>query len=85
MHSICIYCKSFLLTTESVNSLFQDYFFDKDKLTLGGSPPNDRGCRVCLKIGHIAKECPVVLNRKERSAPILLWHDCEIKKKSSPP
>nr|XP_022314742.1 terminal uridylyltransferase 4-like isoform X1 [Crassostrea virginica] len=43
-----------------------DYFFDKDKLTLGGSPPNDRGCRVCLKIGHIAKECPVVLNRKER-------------------
>lgn len=42
-----------------------DYFFDKTRLT-EGSPPNDRGCRVCSKIGHIAKECPVVLNRKER-------------------
>lgn len=42
-----------------------DYFFDKTRLT-EGSPPNDRGCRVCSKIGHIAKECPIVLNRKER-------------------
>ncbi|KAK3090095.1 hypothetical protein FSP39_009133 [Pinctada imbricata] len=42
-----------------------DYFFDKEQLT-AGKPPNDRCCRVCNKIGHIAKECPVVLNRKER-------------------
>ncbi|XP_013381617.1 terminal uridylyltransferase 4-like, partial [Lingula anatina] len=43
----------------------QDYFFDVDYLT-DGQPPNDRGCRVCGKIGHFAKECPIVVNRKER-------------------
>ncbi|XP_046551942.1 LOW QUALITY PROTEIN: terminal uridylyltransferase 4-like [Haliotis rubra] len=42
-----------------------DYCFDRSLLT-EGTPPNDRGCRVCGKIGHIAKECPIVTNRKER-------------------
>ncbi|KAJ8305343.1 hypothetical protein KUTeg_015888, partial [Tegillarca granosa] len=38
-----------------------DYFFDPKKLT-EGMPPNDRCCRACNKIGHIAKECPIVTN-----------------------
>ncbi|XP_069128697.1 LOW QUALITY PROTEIN: terminal uridylyltransferase 7-like [Argopecten irradians] len=42
-----------------------EYFFDKTKLSQG-APPSDRCCRVCNKIGHIAKECPKVLQRKER-------------------
>ncbi|XP_021359551.1 terminal uridylyltransferase 4-like [Mizuhopecten yessoensis] len=42
-----------------------DYFFDKSQLSQG-APPSDRCCRVCNKIGHIAKECPRVLQRKER-------------------
>ncbi|PSN54315.1 hypothetical protein C0J52_10699 [Blattella germanica] len=30
-------------------------------------PPNDRGCRVCKKIGHVAKDCPFRRSmRKER-------------------
>ncbi|VDI46674.1 terminal uridylyltransferase [Mytilus galloprovincialis] len=41
------------------------YFFDVNRLS-EGPPPNDRCCRACNKIGHIAKECPVVKNRKDR-------------------
>ncbi|XP_052061598.1 terminal uridylyltransferase 4-like isoform X2 [Mytilus californianus] len=41
------------------------FFFDVNRLS-EGPPPNDRCCRACNKIGHIAKECPVVKNRKER-------------------
>ncbi|CAH1773302.1 unnamed protein product [Owenia fusiformis] len=44
-----------------------DYLFDP-KLLTDGAPPNDRGCRICSKIGHFAKDCPVVQNRKERAA-----------------
>ena len=36
----------------------QRYFFDVYFLTDGYEAPNDRNCRVCGKIGHIAKECP---------------------------
>ncbi|XP_061196234.1 terminal uridylyltransferase 4-like isoform X2 [Saccostrea echinata] len=64
VHGRLLYCKP----VDKIPTTFSspaDYFFDKTQLT-SGSPPNDRGCRVCNKIGHIAKECPVVLNRKER-------------------
>ncbi|KAK6179643.1 hypothetical protein SNE40_011956 [Patella caerulea] len=48
-----------------------DYFFDPQLLT-EGRPPNDRGCRECGKIGHIAKKCPQhlknVQRKKEREA-----------------
>ena len=27
-------------------------------LSDGKAPPNDRGCRVCGKIGHFVKDCP---------------------------
>ncbi|XP_006824330.1 terminal uridylyltransferase 4-like [Saccoglossus kowalevskii] len=35
-----------------------DYFFDIRYLTNGTGPPNDRGCRICGKIGHYMKDCP---------------------------
>ena len=38
--------------------LYQRYFFDVYFLTDGYEAPSDRNCRVCGKIGHIAKDCP---------------------------
>ena len=39
-------------------ALSQSYFFDVYFLTDGYEAPTDRNCRVCGKIGHIAKDCP---------------------------
>ncbi|XP_056018011.1 terminal uridylyltransferase 7-like isoform X5 [Ostrea edulis] len=64
VHGRLLYCTP-VNKIPTVFSSPADFFFDKTRLT-EGSPPNDRGCRVCNKIGHIAKECPIVLNRKER-------------------
>ena len=36
----------------------QRFFFDVYYLTDGYEAPADRNCRVCGKIGHIAKDCP---------------------------
>ena len=36
----------------------QRFFFDVYFLTDGYEAPADRNCRVCGKIGHIAKDCP---------------------------
>ncbi|XP_014396725.1 PREDICTED: terminal uridylyltransferase 7 isoform X2 [Myotis brandtii] len=41
-----------------------EYFFDPDVLTEGQLAPNDRCCRICGKIGHFMKDCP--LRRKVR-------------------
>ncbi|XP_029472956.1 terminal uridylyltransferase 7 [Rhinatrema bivittatum] len=41
-----------------------EYFFDPDVLTEGELAPNDRCCRICGKIGHFMKECP--MRRKRR-------------------
>ena len=38
--------------------LSQKFFFDVYYLTDGYEAPTDRNCRVCGKIGHIAKDCP---------------------------
>jgi len=35
----------------------EEYYFQPEKLT-SGKLPNDRGCRLCKKIGHIFKDCP---------------------------
>ncbi|KAM8802149.1 terminal uridylyltransferase 7 isoform 2-T4 [Rhynchonycteris naso] len=36
-----------------------EYFFDPDVLTEGELAPNDRCCRICGKIGHFMKDCPM--------------------------
>nr|KAF6332297.1 terminal uridylyl transferase 7 [Pipistrellus kuhlii] len=41
-----------------------EYFFDPDVLTEGELAPNDRCCRICGKIGHFMKDCP--LRRRAR-------------------
>ncbi|XP_053558405.1 terminal uridylyltransferase 7 [Bombina bombina] len=41
-----------------------EYFFDPEVLTEGELAPNDRCCRICGKIGHFMKDCP--LRRKAR-------------------
>lgn len=38
---------------------FQEYFFDPEVLTEGEVAPNDRCCRICGKIGHFMKDCPM--------------------------
>ena len=45
--------------------MLQDYLFDSEILT-DGAPPNDRGCRMCGKIGHFVRECPVMQNKKDK-------------------
>lgn len=36
-----------------------EYFFDPEVLTEGKLAPNDRCCRICGKIGHFMKDCPM--------------------------
>ena len=43
---------------------FQEYMFDPKKLIPFGPPPNDRGCLVCGKVGHKAKECEFSRNNR---------------------
>ncbi|XP_041359697.1 terminal uridylyltransferase 4-like isoform X2 [Gigantopelta aegis] len=65
IHGRQLYGTPVNLPTNELYVTVADYFFDRTLLS-EGSPPNDRGCRVCGKIGHIAKECHIVVNRKER-------------------
>lgn len=41
------------------SSCLQEYFFDPEVLTEGEVAPNDRCCRICGKIGHFMKDCPM--------------------------
>ncbi|KAM3610510.1 uncharacterized protein V6R79_004990 [Siganus canaliculatus] len=43
-----------------------EYFFDPDVLTEGEVAPNDRCCRICGKIGHFMKDCPMRKKSKHR-------------------
>ncbi|XP_076006661.1 terminal uridylyltransferase 7 [Genypterus blacodes] len=43
-----------------------EYFFDPEVLTEGEVAPNDRCCRICGKIGHFMKDCPVRRKFKHR-------------------
>ncbi|KAE8633221.1 hypothetical protein XENTR_v10001819 [Xenopus tropicalis] len=48
-----------------------EYFFDPEVLTEGELAPNDRCCRICGKIGHFMKDCPMrrkVRRRKNENA-----------------
>ncbi|XP_035999912.1 terminal uridylyltransferase 7 [Fundulus heteroclitus] len=46
-----------------------EYFFDPEVLTEGQVAPNDRCCRVCGKIGHFLKDCPMRNKPKHRRDP----------------
>ncbi|XP_071388763.1 terminal uridylyltransferase 7 isoform X1 [Centroberyx affinis] len=43
-----------------------EYFFDPQVLTEGEVAPNDRCCRICGKIGHFMKDCPMRKKSKQR-------------------
>ncbi|XP_062307775.1 terminal uridylyltransferase 7 [Osmerus eperlanus] len=43
-----------------------EYFFDPEVLTEGELAPNDRCCRICGKIGHFMKDCPMRKKSKQR-------------------
>ncbi|XP_070820405.1 terminal uridylyltransferase 7 [Chaetodon trifascialis] len=43
-----------------------EYFFDPEVLTEGELAPNDRCCRICGKIGHFMKDCPMRKKSKHR-------------------
>uniref|UniRef100_A0A8C2ZYU8 CCHC-type domain-containing protein n=1 Tax=Cyclopterus lumpus TaxID=8103 RepID=A0A8C2ZYU8_CYCLU len=43
-----------------------EYFFDPEVLTEGEVAPNDRCCRICGKIGHFMKDCPMRKKYKNR-------------------
>ncbi|KAL2092115.1 hypothetical protein ACEWY4_011913 [Coilia grayii] len=45
-----------------------EYFFDPEVLTEGEVAPNDRCCRICGKIGHFVKDCP--MRKKSRNRRI---------------
>ncbi|XP_056232082.1 terminal uridylyltransferase 7 [Seriola aureovittata] len=46
-----------------------EYFFDPEVLTEGEVAPNDRCCRICGKIGHFMKDCPMRRKSKHRRDP----------------
>lgn len=52
------YCDCFFFFSPTL-SLSQEYFFDPEVLTEGEVAPNDRCCRICGKIGHFMKDCPM--------------------------
>ncbi|XP_068559289.1 terminal uridylyltransferase 7 [Cebidichthys violaceus] len=43
-----------------------EYFFDPEALTEGEVAPNDRCCRICGKIGHFMKDCPMRKKSRHR-------------------
>ncbi|PIK49155.1 putative terminal uridylyltransferase 4 isoform X4 [Apostichopus japonicus] len=52
-------------TPKQISHLYR-FFLDYQYLTDGQQPPNDRGCRICGKIGHYVKDCPIKLRGKDR-------------------
>ncbi|XP_072927139.1 terminal uridylyltransferase 7-like isoform X1 [Hemitrygon akajei] len=46
--------------------MIMEYFFDPEILTEGKGAPNDRCCRICGKIGHFMKDCPMRRGSKAR-------------------
>ncbi|KAJ7335589.1 hypothetical protein JRQ81_013530 [Phrynocephalus forsythii] len=60
-----------------------EYFFDPEVLTEGELAPNDRCCRICGKIGHFMKDCPMrrKLRRRHDSEDPKNQRFAEIKEK----
>ena len=73
MYIMCAFIKGrerFGLPCFVPRQFLQRYFFDVYFLTDGYEAPNDRNCRVCGKIGHIAKECPLSKSNKRAEEKI---------------
>ncbi|XP_023658732.2 terminal uridylyltransferase 7 [Paramormyrops kingsleyae] len=47
-----------------------EYFFDPEVLTEGELAPNDRCCRICGKIGHFMKDCPIRRKVRQKRDPL---------------
>ncbi|KFV78621.1 Terminal uridylyltransferase 7, partial [Struthio camelus australis] len=62
-----------------------EYFFDPEVLTEGELAPNDRCCRICGKIGHFMKDCPMrrKLRRRHDYEDIKSQRHAENKEKRS--
>uniref|UniRef100_A0A8C7FSN0 Terminal uridylyl transferase 7 n=1 Tax=Oncorhynchus kisutch TaxID=8019 RepID=A0A8C7FSN0_ONCKI len=56
--------KAFINGRSVFGTSVKEFFFDPEVLTEGQLAPNDRCCRICGKIGHFMKDCP--MRRKSR-------------------
>ncbi|XP_062455830.1 terminal uridylyltransferase 7 isoform X2 [Rhea pennata] len=55
-----------------------EYFFDPEVLTEGELAPNDRCCRICGKIGHFMKDCPM---RRKPMNPAGFFFSCRLRRR----
>ncbi|KAM6328383.1 terminal uridylyltransferase 7 isoform 4-T5 [Alca torda] len=54
-----------------------EYFFDPEVLTEGELAPNDRCCRICGKIGHFMKDCPM---RRKSMNSAAFFYSCRLRR-----
>ncbi|XP_043095848.1 terminal uridylyltransferase 7 isoform X2 [Puntigrus tetrazona] len=60
-----------------------EYFFDPEVLTEGKLAPNDRCCRICGKIGHFMKDCP--MRKRQRRDPDGLFSGRDVNRHDGSP
>lgn len=56
---VCVVMETLDCNENVIRLHLQEYFFDPEVLTEGEVAPNDRCCRICGKIGHFMKDCPM--------------------------
>ena len=66
------FANNFFFVFVFFNIFLQEYLFNPKVLISAGPPPNDRGCLICGKVGHKAKECENRGNRnrgRDKNSP----------------